>query len=123
MNRYGFEDAVGEAGKAQAMTLLCSYARRGLTITYSDFVASLTDISFEGPHDPRLPHFLGELSTYEASAGRGMISALVVHAIGEGRPGLGFFQLAAELGRDATDQVACWSTEITKVFEANSTED
>ncbi len=45
-------------------------------VPYSDFVCQIHSISFEA-HDPRLLPFLGEISSEESAAGRGMLKALV----------------------------------------------
>lgn len=86
-------------------------------IAYSDFVKQIHSIQLEY-HDPRLFHFLGEISLEENDAGRGMLSALVVHKHGDYQPGPGFFELAGKLGRDTSDIVKCWIEEVKKVFAA-----
>jgi molybdopterin synthase catalytic subunit len=53
-------------------------------------------------HDPRLFHMLGEISSEEDTAGRGMLTVVVVHKVGDMQPGPGFFELAKHLGRDTT---------------------
>jgi hypothetical protein len=75
-------------------------------------------VQFEGPHDPRLWHLLGEISRIESKAGRGMLSALVVHKRGDLQPGPGFFELADELGHDTSDIEKFWIQEVKKVFAA-----
>jgi hypothetical protein len=86
-------------------------------IPYSDFVARIYAITIE-PDDYRLGKFLGEVSTEETKAGRGMLSALVVHRHGDYQPGPGFFELARELGHDTTDIVKFWIEEVKRVFKA-----
>jgi len=44
-----------------------------------------------------------------------MITAIVVHK-DDHRPGVGFFTLAAELGRDVSDPDKCWLQEMERVF-------
>jgi hypothetical protein len=58
---------------------------------------------------------LGEITREEASAGRGMLTALVVHKYGDMQPGPGFFELAGEIGRNTSDIFACWIREVKKV--------
>lgn len=117
MMKYGFELQNWEAAKAKAKDLLGSYARRRQMIPYSDFVARLAPIELE-PHDFRLGKFLGEISREESEAGRGMLSALVVHKHGDYQPGPGFFELAKELGHDVSDIEKFWVQEVKRVFEA-----
>jgi hypothetical protein len=78
-------------------------AARGETITYDDLRAEL---GLEGDIVPAL-RALSEASDDE---GRGLVSAVVVRA-DTGRPGAGWFRLAAERGRDVTDEDAAWHAE------------
>lgn len=87
-------------------------------VPYSDLVAHIHAVQFEGPHDPRLGHLLGEISEAESEAGRGMLSALVVHKSGDMQPGPGFFDLAKRLGHDTSDIEKFWIQEVKKVFAA-----
>ncbi|HEX2849946.1 MAG TPA: hypothetical protein VHN98_05315 [Acidimicrobiales bacterium] len=77
-----------------------------------------------------LARVLRAVSTAEDDAGRGLLSAIVVRA-DTGRPGRGFFRLAAELGRvttghdtaasresDADDRM--WAGEVERVFAAHA---
>ena len=46
---------------------------------------------------------LGEISSEEDAAGRGMLTVLVVHRAGDMQPGPGFFELAKQLGRNTSN--------------------
>jgi hypothetical protein len=46
-----------------------------------------------------------------------MISAIVVHKTGDMQPGPGFFELAAALGKDTSDTLRCWMSEVKKVYK------
>jgi hypothetical protein len=61
---------------------------------------------------------LGEVSTNEHRAGRGMLSVLVVHKTGDMRPGPGFFDLARKLGYAFKDEDAFWINMVNKVCVA-----
>jgi hypothetical protein len=61
---------------------------------------------------------LGEISADEDAAGRGMLSVIVVHKSGDMQPGPGFFELARDLGRDTSDILVCWITELKKAHAA-----
>lgn len=111
---YGYDDVAWNAAKREAKEILTKRARVRGMIPYSDLVSQIRSISFE-PHDSRFFHFLGEISTEESQAGRGMMTALVVHKEGDMQPGPGFFELAQSLGRDTTDITACWVEEFKKV--------
>ena len=83
-------------------------------ITYSELAEQITVMQVEA-RDPKLFKLLEEISTAEDEAGRGMLSAIVVHKTGGMRPGQGFFDLAKELGRDTSNDDACWLTEVATV--------
>jgi hypothetical protein len=117
LNQYGFPKDKWEAAKAEAKTVLSCYAKRRQMIPYSEFVKQIRSISLEY-HDPRLFHFLGEISSEESAASRGMLTALVVHKHGDLQPGPGFFELAQELGHDTSDILKFWIEEVKKVFAA-----
>lgn len=85
-------------------------------ITYSNFVQRLSAITIEA-HDPRLAHFLEEITSEESAAERGMLTALVVHKTGDFQPGPGFFELARSLGYQFTDIEKFWIQEVKRVFE------
>ncbi len=46
-----------------------------------------------------------------------MLSALVIHKTGDQEPGPGFFELAKDLGKDTSDMLTCWVTEVKKVHD------
>ena len=86
---------------------LVEVAGRGATITYDDVRAEL---GLEGDLVPRLR----ALSTAEDDAGRGLLTAVVVRA-DTGLPGKGWFELAAQRGRDTTDPVVVWNAERARL--------
>jgi hypothetical protein len=53
---------------AEATTTLATSARERKMIPHSDFIRQIRSISFDGPHDPRLRPFLGEISSAESLA-------------------------------------------------------
>lgn len=72
-------------------------AKNGDLITYGE-IAPLANLNMENPDDRnKIAHILGEISTFENTQGRPMLSALVVLAEYQ-YPGDGFFKLARELG-------------------------
>ena len=86
---------------------------RGM-VPYSELVQKLHSIQLEA-NSYALFAMLGEISTAEDRAGRGMLSVIVVHKVGDMQPGRGFFELAQSLGRDTSDILACWVAELKKV--------
>jgi hypothetical protein len=78
MGTCGFCQPEWAAAKQDARSLTIERAKlRGL-IPCSDLSAATTAIRFE-PHDQRLFRLLGEISSEEDAAGRGMLSVIVVH--------------------------------------------
>jgi hypothetical protein len=116
MAKHGFSDEAWEAAKAEGKAALTECALAKKMISYTDFIHRICSISFETPRDSRLPHFLAEISTEEAKAGRGMMTALVVRKNGDQRPGRGFFELAERLGYDVSDPEKFWIEQVNKVF-------
>lgn len=112
---HGFPIVHWEAAKAEARQAMITAASRRDVITYSALVAEIRTVDLE-PHSPQLAHMLGEISTVEHAAGRGMLTVVVVHKSGDQRPGPGFFKLARALGHDTTDHVTFWVAELEKVY-------
>ncbi|PTE11771.1 hypothetical protein [Mesorhizobium helmanticense] len=107
---HGFSALAWEKAKQEALVVMTLRARTGNPITYSDLVAQIKAVRME-PHDTRLAHFLGEISTEEHEAGRPLITALVVHKH-DLQPGKGFLELAMSLGFSFVDEVQFWSDQI-----------
>ena len=116
LNDYGFDSPQWNAAKEQARHVLVDVATRKGRIAYSELVKQIAALDLE-PHDPRLFHMLGEISSEEYRAGRGMLTAIVVHKSGDMQPGPGFFDLAESLGKDTTDRLGCWISEFNKVHD------
>lgn len=116
LNQFGFDCAQWDAAKEQAKGVLTAAASRKGRVFYSELVGQISALDLE-PYDSRLFHLLGEISTEEAAAGRGMLTAIVVHKYGEMLPGQGFFELAKSLGRNVKDPVAFWVSEFSKVHD------
>jgi hypothetical protein len=110
---HGFPGPAWQRAKEEGLAILKERAKRADPITYSDLVSMISAVVME-PHDARLAHFLGEISSEEHQAGRPLITALVVHKH-DLQPGRGFFELARSLGFSITDEIAFWSTEIQKL--------
>jgi hypothetical protein len=67
------------------------------TITYSK-IAPLANLDMDNPsHRDEIGQLLGEISKYEHSQQRPLLSAVVIHQ-DNNMPGQGFFKLAKELG-------------------------
>ena len=111
---FGISKDTWETAKSQARTMMIERARKRGTIPYSDLVQVITAIQFK-PRDIRLFHLLGEISSEEDAASRGMLTVVVVHKNGDMQPGPGFFELAKHLGRNTTDILKCWISELKRV--------
>lgn len=91
-------------------------------ISYSDLYNKITHLlrssPLIGPEDHRFHRMLGEISTTEQQAGRGMLSVLVVRKKGDMKPGHGFFELTQQLGYKFDDEESFWISEFTKILAA-----
>ena len=114
---YGYRETDWNEAKREAKEILAERARLRGMIPYSALVAQISAIDFD-PDEYAFFCFLGEISREEAEAGRGMMTALVVHKDGDMQPGPGFYDLARELGRDVSDITACWVEEFKIVHSA-----
>jgi hypothetical protein len=85
-------------------------------IAYSELSGRLRTIVL--PYDdPAMGKMLEEISTEEFQNGRGMLSVVVVHRLGDMEPGTGFYTLAEKLGRKFSDQQAFWISELHRVHD------
>lgn len=112
--RYGFSEETWAAGKEEMRQAMIQRAKVRGMIPYSELVETVTEFDME-PNSYTFAAMLGEISSEEDAAGRGMLSVIVVHKDGDMQPGPGFFELAGELGRDTSDILKCWVEELKKV--------
>jgi len=112
--KNGFAQADWDAAKKEARSVMIDRAKVRGMIPYSDLVKEIKAIKLDA-HDPRLFHLLGEISSDEDGAGRGMLTVVVVHKVGDMQPGPGFFELAKSLGRNTSNILKCWVEELHKV--------
>jgi hypothetical protein len=112
------EKSNGQWAKAkdEIRRILIDQANQGQTIPYTDLVTQIKSMDLRRD-SPALWNILGEISTDEDAAGRGMLTVIVVHGVGNMRPGSGFFKLAKKLGKEIPDQQAFWMTELKRVHE------
>jgi hypothetical protein len=113
-NRWGFEVEDWETTKKKVKQLLIGRARRRTPISYGALVHEIGPLPFN-PNDPRLDDLLGEVSTEENAEGRGMLTVLVIHQLGDRLPGPGFFRLARELGYRFDNERIFWGEEFDRV--------
>ena len=106
---------IWEAAKSEAKAIMIERAKARGTIAYSDLVSKIRSLPMQA-HDQRLFHLLGQISSEEDAARRGMLTVLVVHKHGDMQPGPGFFELAEHLGRDTNDILRCWIDELNFVY-------
>lgn len=112
---YGFTQADWDEAKKQARTLMIVRAGVRGMIPYSELTANVTAIRLT-PDSAALAALLGEISTEEDNAGRGMLSVIVVHKTGDMEPGRGFYELATRLGKPTEDQMAFWIAELHRIY-------
>ena len=112
---HGFPEAVWKAAKGEARDVMIEVARSRSVISYSDLVQRIASCHLD-PQGPHLAHMLGEISSEEDEAGRGLLTVVVIHKAGDMMPGRGFFELANSLGRSTTDNEKFWIEELHKVY-------
>lgn len=118
---YGFTPEEWQTAKAEMRDVLIERAKVRGMIPYSELTQSVESIHLE-PDSYALAAMLGEISAEEDAAGRGMLSVIVVYKDGDMQPGPGFFELAEELGRDTSDILSCWISELKSVHRVWSGE-
>ena len=86
------------------------------TISYDDLAALVHAIHFDA-HDSKLNDMLREISIEEYQAGRGLLSALVVHQEENYKPAADFFRLDNKIGEDGQgmDKDNFWHRHLNKV--------
>lgn len=105
--------------KVEIRGLLEGVARRRSLMSYSDLAARVGAVPLT-PDSRALHEMLGDISVEEDTGGRGMLSVLVVHRVGDQKPGRGFFELAQQLGRDVSDTDACWVRELQVIYQVHA---
>ncbi len=118
--KYGYPLSAWNNAKEEMRQILIERAKVRGMIPYGELTEMVETITLE-PWSVSLASMLGEISTEEDAAGRGMLTVIVVHKSGDMQPGPGFFELAEELGRDTSDILKCWVEELRKVHARWST--
>jgi hypothetical protein len=113
--RFGYTDAAWQAAKVEMQRVIAQTAASRQLISYGALCSKVRTIRFE-PDSTALAYMLGEICRDEDALGRGLLTVIVVHKHGDKRPGPGFFEVAHELGRDTTDEDACWVAELNRVY-------
>jgi hypothetical protein len=109
--------SVWQNAKREARDVMIAAARSaGGTMTYNELASKITSLRLE-PGSLALRELLSEISLAEDIAGRGMLSAVVVHQGEDGLPSRSFFTLARGLGRDTSDHDKLWALELSKVHK------
>jgi aromatic ring-opening dioxygenase catalytic subunit (LigB family) len=116
LNKFGFTRVAWRAAKNEVRAILIECAKRRRFITYSQLAPQIVAVSVEY-HDPRLNALLGQVATEEEQRGRGLLSVLVVHKLGDMQPGPGFYKLAEWFGRKIPDMTRFWVDEFNSVFD------
>lgn len=114
---FGYYEDQWSLAKDQAKAAIAARSRVRGMVPYSELVSEIESIRF-ALHEARFFALLGEISEEEDRAGRGMMTALVVHKEGDMQPGPGFFELARKMGRDVSDLLTCWVEEFKKVHSS-----
>lgn len=117
--KYGIPVETWDEAKEEAWLAIREVAGERSLISYSDLVKRIRSCALE-PYGGPLATMLGEISTDEDAAGRGLLTAVVVRKE-DSRPGRGFFdKLARDRGRVFADtdsgRERFWIEELMKVY-------
>lgn len=115
-NYFDIADSDWQRGKDEMRKILCRVAAKRAMIAYSELSSEVRSIRIE-PFGLPMSEMLGEISEEEDAAGRGLLTVIVVHKSGDMEPGVGFYDLAAKLGRDTSDRLRLWVSELHKVHD------
>jgi hypothetical protein len=105
-------------------TYLQGIAAQGVPITYQALAVALELAPPKTIH--QVTEALEVLMAEDVAAGRPMIAALVISKSGTGLPAVGFFEMAARLGRFEAGiptrnlEIAFWETEIAAVVKSGA---
>lgn len=94
-------------------------ARARTSITYSELVEKITALTYK-PYDKALANLLSDVSRKTYKKGRGLLSAVGVHAGGDELPGDGFFELAEQLGLHFDDRKVFWREQVEAVYTSHN---
>jgi len=114
LTTFGYSQASWTAAKEEAITILRRCARRKMAVHYSQLAHQIKAIQFE-PHGAHFAHLLSEISAAEFEAGRGMLTAIVIHKDHDRMPGPSFYECAERLGLDISDKLKLWTEQVMKV--------
>ena len=117
--RRGIQSTTFIAAINEIIELLKARAKFRGMMTYAELVSKMTTVQLQ-PDSYALFEMLGEASIITYWAEGYMITALVVHKVGDQEPGNGFFQLAKDLGETVIDQTLFWVEQVKKTHAANS---
>ena len=101
--------------ESEIVGVLNEIAGRRATIFYSELAERIQSANFFA-NDKRMHDLLGEISRDSDAEGHGMLSVVVINKKCN-LPGLRFFELAKELGRDVSDERSFWKSELQKVYD------
>src|SRR6266849_10540260 len=96
---YGYPVNVWERAKQEAREVIRRCGADDKFITYQELTREISAIRFQ-PDATIFHRMLGQISWEEDTAGRGLLTALVIHKGSDGMPGPGFWELAKRLGRN-----------------------
>jgi len=117
VSRYMSSRTEWEILKDEAKRILADRAKVRGMMTYSELSDRIMSKRLS-PRGPQLFRLLDEISTDEYQAGRGLLSCIVVHKVGDMEPGVGFYDLAKRMGYRSGDKLALWVKELHRVHAA-----
>jgi hypothetical protein len=121
---YGFPTSEWETARSWVRERLREVAGVQSTITYSELcreISTALGTRLE-PHGTPLAGLLGQVNVLEREEQRPLISCVVVHKSGDWKPGLGFWNMAKEMGLDVgttdAERDRYWVEELKRCYAA-----
>jgi hypothetical protein len=114
---YGFKPEKWEVAQRWLTGQLRQLAHNRETIYYgrlSDVLAQATEVVLD-PHGTPFAGMLGQINVHEHDAGRPLLSAIVLLK-NEERPGVGFWNIARDMGIAIRDPDQFWVTSLHECF-------
>jgi hypothetical protein len=115
-NYFDISDTEWQRGKEEMRGILQAVATRRGMIAYSELSNQMTTMRIEAFGLP-MSEMLGEIGTEENAQKRGILTVIVVHKSGDMEPGVGFYELAEQLGRKTSNRIELWIAEMHKVHD------
>ncbi|GAA1290317.1 hypothetical protein Psi02_15660 [Planotetraspora silvatica] len=121
-SQFGLTDEQWAAavGEVREVILDAAYDRR---MTWYGEIASKVSAVRLDPHSSLMNYLLGAVFAGEHEAGRPALTSIVTHKHGDKEPGLGFYEMARDLGYRFEEPYVFWAKQVQDVFKLHGRPD